>query len=177
MAVDSIYTSKATLTQLKDDFFAYLKKGEYANAQKKLHPNGVYFYTLGKILLEEFTLRTLQTKKGLLMGTYLSGGDGPAGNIIDSVPNVDSDGEILPKLVTGTYWLDSMLTNFSSSPSFHTFYPSTAYGNSGNYSSNHAIFGVEILNFDPWEDKLLFNNQPIIVMTCLLYTSPSPRDS
>lgn len=155
------------LIQLKDDFFSYLKKGQYSDAQSFLHPDGVFFYTLGKIPSNEFSFQTLQTKKGPLMGTYLSGGYGPAGNQIDSILVTDDNGHIVSKQVPGTYWLDSMLTNFSLfSPYFYNAYHVEAYGSSGNHSSDHEQFDV----FFDFDERPLFNGKPIIVMDIMSNT-------
>lgn len=157
---DSLY---ANLIEVKDQFFKWLKKGEYVKAHDYLHPEGLYFYTLGKISPQDFTLKTLRKRKGELRGIYLNGGYGPAGNIVDTICCVEEADKMQPKYVSGTYWLDSMLTNFTwSQPIFHDFYYDEAYGTSGNYSSDHAKF---------FSDTILFENKPIVVMEIASNTS------
>ena len=125
------------LAEIKDNFFECIQKDQYSKAQDFLHPKGLFFYTVGKIAPKDFTLKTLQNRQGQLRGIYLNGGYGPAGNIVDTILSVEEgDNNMEPKYVSGTYWLDSMLLNFTLSPPvFHDSYYDEAYGTSGNYLS------------------------------------------
>lgn len=157
LLVSSDYDSlQRALIKQKEVFFELISDKSYAKAQEFLHPAGVYYYTLGKIEPADFTLETLNKRKGPLKGIYLNGGYGPAGNIVDTIVNVGEGDNLEPKMVSGTYWLDSMLINFTTNPpEFEDFYQVEAYGTSGNYSSDHANW---------LSDTITFDGKPIIVM-------------
>ena len=107
-------------------FISYLNANKYHDAQAMLHPEGIYFFTHGKIAKTNFTSSFLKKAIAPLDGAYGYG-----------LPDeTDSD-----SLVSGQFWIDRLTSNYQTETiDWHSAYQTLAYGFTGNYSSNHIIW-------------------------------------
>ena len=110
-----------------NQFLGLLKSNNLKSSQTMLHPNGVYYYTLGKIKPTNFNQAMLFDRTGPLHGAYLY-------ELPDDFEGPDS-------MVPGTFWLNSLRVNYTEEPiTWYNGYSSVAYGFTGNYSSDHIYW-------------------------------------
>lgn len=116
-------------------FIKHLQKNEFKKAQNMLHPEGVYYYSLGRISPNKFDLETLKNRKGRLSGAY---------EMTDEFNLMEID-----SMVNGLYWLDSLRYNYTEkSPTWYDEYGAVGYGFSGNHSCDHIYYDVFVYTPD-----------------------------
>ena len=112
---------RAVLSSNLNHFLTAIKEEDFVRIREMLHPEGFFYYTMGKLDPNQFSRKSLLESSGLLDGAY-------------------GYGENKDTLVNGLYWWDSIKNNYSNQ-TYHWYdcYGSLAYGFTGNWSSDHII--------------------------------------
>lgn len=107
--------------EIYDFFVKSLKNKDYVAAQTCLYEDGVYFFTLPKLKVNEFTETSLDREKGQVLGAYAYSEDAPE------------------KFQTGKEWLNYFLTNFNKFPAQINDNFRAGSGYEGNMASDHLL--------------------------------------
>lgn len=107
--------------EIYDFFVKSLKNKDYAAAQTCLYEDGVYFFTLPKLKVNEFTQASLDKEKGQVLGVYAYSEDAPE------------------KFQTGKEWLNYFLTNFNKFPAQISDNFQAGSGYEGSMASDHLL--------------------------------------
>jgi hypothetical protein len=131
-------------------FLELLNNRNFNKIQKMLHPEGVYFFTIGKVSPKNFNEINLNKKKGILDGAYAYG-ENPTKNVSGMyfIENMDD------------YNYDSVNKNYFQ---VRNEYFNTGFGHTGNYSSPHMCGECDDLSGTLLYGENAFKSQNIKVV-------------
>jgi len=126
-------TEKEQLYTLQQDFLEQLRNNNFAAAQDFLHPEGVFYFTVGKVPVNDFSRDGLANYKGPIEG------------IVEN--NTMDEGAV--QYTNGNYWLDFIAWNYTKEKMrLEEHYYDFAYGTSGNFDSDN-FFAC----YDHWDKE------------------------